>query len=519
MKIVFCPRPGRAALIWAACLAWVPALPASESGPASDEAALRRLTADYDRALARKDARDVAAWLHADYAYTGPESVVTGATEADPATRRLAAGGGPSRDMAVRVVGPVAVITGSFAADGDLAAGRFTSTWVRVGADWRLVAEHRSTNSGTVSAGPAENRVRQESAGPGPVPAEAAAAERLQQAQVQRQRGAVTRVIGRLFRPYESTQIGYTFDQDDDAFLDFQFSTMFPLFHDRYPEAIRGAPTEDLWRPVDYAGPSVYFAGTVRAGQYLGTRPSSPVVGKRFNPLLAVRFWGRDAQCELESEDNFLEFAYGHESNGQVIASRARFDQQIGVYRNQDRATTTPSGSPGTVAEESAFRSARDNISRGWDYLGVQWARDRDVDFAWAPQAKVALRARLNYFLPKGLFQGDAEGYNSWENDPQGKARDRVDGLSLRAALLAPPPDLDQSVGWARPLRFERRYVLTWTTGYKDPLRFNTVKFEAGLNVYGLPLTVWYRYGYNSDLTDYYRRERSFGAMLSFWMF
>lgn len=516
MKPVFCPRPGRAAPIFLACLLGMLGAPASAA--TSDEAELRRLTADYDRALARKDAREAAASRHADYAYTGPESVAAGSTEGDPAAWRLATDGGLSRDVAVRVVGPVAVVTGSFAADGGSASGRFASTWVRVGADWRLVAEHRSSDPATGRAGLAENRVRQESVRSDPVPADAAAVERLQQAQVQRQRGAATRVIGRLFRPYESTQLGYTFDQGEEAFLDFQFSTMFPLLHGGYPDAIRQAMTTDLLRRVDYAGPSVYFAGTVRAGQYLGTRPSSPVVGKRFNPLLAVRFWGRDAQGALESEDNFLEFAYGHESNGQVIASRARFDQQIGFYRNQDRAAPTPAGAGSGVDEESAFRSARDNISRGWDYIGVQWARDRDVDLAWAPQAKVALRARLNYFLPKGLLQGDAEEYNSWENDPQGKARDRVDGLFLRAALLAPPADLEQSVGWG-PLRFERRYVLTWTTGYKEPLRFNTVKFEAGLNVYGLPLTVWYRYGYNSDLTDYYRRERSFGAMLSFWMF
>ena len=69
------------------------------------------------------------------------------------------------------------------------------------------------------------------------------------------------------------------------------------------------------------------------------------------------------------------------------------------------------------------------------------------------------------------------------------------------------------------PDYIERCYVLTWTTGYADPFRFNTVQFEAGGKLLELLLMVWYRYGYNRDLTDYYRRDHSFGLMLSFWSF
>jgi hypothetical protein len=45
------------------------------------------------------------------------------------------------------------------------------------------------------------------------------------------------------------------------------------------------------------------------------------------------------------------------------------------------------------------------------------------------------------------------------------------------------------------------------------------VQFEAGVKLLELPLMGWYRYGYNRDLTDYYRRDQSFGLMLSFWSF
>ena len=30
---------------------------------------------------------------------------------------------------------------------------------------------------------------------------------------------------------------------------------------------------------------------------------------------------------------------------------------------------------------------------------------------------------------------------------------------------------------------------------------------------------LWYRYGYNSDLIDYYRKDHSLGLSLSYWNF
>ena len=71
------------------------------------------------------------------------------------------------------------------------------------------------------------------------------------------------------------------------------FSAMFPLplIPGDYPDAIRRRTDEPFFRHTDYSGPNFYFAATIRAGQYIGTRPSSPVISKRFNPLFAVRFW------------------------------------------------------------------------------------------------------------------------------------------------------------------------------------------------------------------------------------
>ena len=72
-----------------------------------------------------------------------------------------------------------------------------------------------------------------------------------------------------------------------------------------------------------------------------------------------------------------------------------------------------------------------------------------------------------------------------------GKARRSVDGLSFRYVLTAATPQGSaEPEGWERVLQFERRYALTWTTGYEDPFRFNTVQFEVGVKLFELPLMV-----------------------------
>ncbi len=495
---------------WLRCLAlvWAGPLTAVWSAPSADEPELLRLTREFERTLeGNGDAVALAGLLHPAYAYTGPELPAADLGDVTLAGRRIALGGGRGEALAVRMAGSTAVVTGGYRTDQKsrnpriVGHGRFTMTWVREGGRWLVLAEHRSLgDEREVAKAKTPSNVEAKS-GPAAFAATIAATP-----------GSLR--LSQVFRPYEPTQIGYTFDEGDDAFMDFKFSVMFPIFEPKRPDADVG-----FLRSLGYTKPHVYFAGTVRAAQYIGTRPSSPVVGKRFNPLLAVRFWGTDLAEGAESGENFLELAYGHESNGQFIASRARFEEQLQVYLNQARDAATPAEA--AIARKAAFLSARDNISRGWDYLGLQYARDWDTELPWASEVKVAFRAGFNYFLPRGVFQGGAEEYNAWEVDPEGKRRRQVDGLTFRYALTAVTPQAltGAAARWADFLEFERRYVLTWTTGYQDPFRFNTVKVEAGLKLYGLPLTVWYRYGYNSDLIDYYRRDHSFGLMLSFWTF
>jgi hypothetical protein len=309
---------------------------------------------------------------------------------------------------------------------------------------------------------------------------------------------------------YEPNEGGYTVDQADDSFLDFTLSLFIPLMApSKYP-ALERAPDNpaSFARPIRFQFerlPTPFFAMTERAGQYIGTRDSSPVVNKRFNPVFGLRWWAAGPQ---ETEDNFLELVYAHESNGQHVGNEAQFNAQMAAYLKRDTVRAD-----GDNAGE-AFRSARDNLSRGWDYVGIQWARDWNVDWP-VFEGKVGSRLKFNYYLPWGLMQRDAEDYKAWEHMPDGKWRRTVDGVSLRLTAVRPGASFAK-LGWVTP--FERN-ALILTTGYSKFGRYNTIQAETGFSIKEWPIIFWYRYGYNRDLIDYYHKDHSFGVKLSIWKF
>lgn len=77
---------------------------------------------------------------------------------------------------------------------------------------------------------------------------------------------------------YEPNIIGYTWDSDDVGFLDFSLSVRYQMFPKWITEGVNYLH-EGLGQDS-----AVYFSFSGRFGQYIGTRDSSPVVGKRFNP-------------------------------------------------------------------------------------------------------------------------------------------------------------------------------------------------------------------------------------------
>ena len=272
---------------------------------------------------------------------------------------------------------------------------------------------------------------------------------------------------------YEPNTLGYTKDSDDVGFMDFTLSVRYQLFPD--------LTTTGLNRLKAGLGDNtvLYSAATVRFGQYIGTRESSPVIGKRFNPKLFVRHWTDKKHTE------YVDFAFlAHESNGQSIDTPEEL--------RQERRT----------AERPEF--ANDRISRGWDYLEVIWKR---IPWKRNPNeddkgATLSTYATLKYFLPRGPLQGRAEEYNTWENDSEGKSRNRVNGV---AGMLKYVEDGSWLI--FRDFKFAARYE----TGYRDIFQYSTLRLELGTKFLQLPINLWTQTGYGSDLAQYYKKVSSLG--------
>ena len=61
------------------------------------------------------------------------------------------------------------------------------------------------------------------------------------------------------------------------------------------------------------------------------------------------------------------------------------------------------------------------------------------------------------------------------------------------------------------PALSHRFFAFKYQTGYQSPFKYSTVRVEAGVQVYGLPLVLWAQTGYMSDLANYFRTVNSFG--------
>ena len=291
-------------------------------------------------------------------------------------------------------------------------------------------------------------------------------------------------VVGKSFKlqSYEANKIGWTFDENDVGYMDFKVSLKYPFYYDeilaaKSKERLAGE-TSVKGVLVKYLLPIPYLAFTGRFGQYISTRDSSPVIGKRFNPKVFGRF--------LVSGTDYLDIGYGHESNGQRINSEVSYQDL-----REDFASN---------GEDPEF--ANDYISRGWDYLDLNWKYSINSPEYIEKEETFSTYVNLKFFLKDGLLQGELEESNEWENDSVGKQRKRVDGITIKAEYLRPE---NHFIGGIK---------LTYTTGYQGVFENNTVRFETILNLGDFPVMLWISEGYNSDLVDYYRRLKSSGVCL-----
>lgn len=238
--------------------------------------------------------------------------------------------------------------------------------------------------------------------------------------------------------------------------------------------------------------PRLYLAFTTRFSQYIGSRNSAPVVARRYNPELFLRVW-RDGGYG-RTDPSYWDFGYGHESNGQYINSEALFRQVEDFFED--------SGEP--------RQFARDNISRGWDYVSIDWRKQWNTGLIPNLEGQTETLIEYRHYLEDGFFQGEPEEFNSWEGNGGGeKTRDYYDGLRLSLAY-------DFVNGACQDFFCFEKVELVHRTGYASPFTHNTTSLELTTNIAGLPIHLWGRAGYNSDLVDYYDYTNSWGFGIEF---
>lgn len=232
--------------------------------------------------------------------------------------------------------------------------------------------------------------------------------------------------------------------------------------------------------------PRLFIAFSSRFSQYVGSRESSPVVARRYNPELFLRTW-------TDSNDSYWDLGFGHESNGQQINGPQAFAQLEQYYINQN---DTPS-------------FARDSISRGWDYLSVDWNKQWETGFIPSLKGFTTAHVEWRRYLNDGLLQGEPEEYNDWEGQgSEPKPRDEYDGLKFSVQY--------NLVNELCIIACFDRLELTHRTGYAEPFSRNTTSLELTTSLLGIPFHLWAMSGYNSDLVDYYDYSNSWGIGIEF---
>lgn len=238
--------------------------------------------------------------------------------------------------------------------------------------------------------------------------------------------------------------------------------------------------------------PRLYLAFSTRFSQYLGSRNSAPVVARRYNPELFLRVW-RDGGYG-RTDPSYWDFGYGHESNGQQINNQELFNQIEQFYADNNESS----------------RFARDSISRGWDYVSVDWNKQWNTGFLPNLDGVTETHIEYRHYLEDGLFQGAPEEYNTWERDGDDrKTRDYYDGLQMSVKY-------DFNGGDCSAFFCFEKVELIHRTGYARPFAHNTTSLEFTTNIAGLPIYLWGRSGYNSDLIDYYDYTNSWGVGVEF---
>ncbi len=250
-----------------------------------------------------------------------------------------------------------------------------------------------------------------------------------------------------LFSKYDENSLGYTADSDDKPYFDIKLSVKFILY--------------------EFVSPNTLYLGfTGKFAQYVFTRHSAPVLGKAFNPKIFMLH-------QIDMLNKYVEIGYAHESNGQEIDSLSVFNA---LY-----------AAKGDIAY--------DNISRGWDYIGITYSDSlkniiNDVKF----------QLNLRWFLNWGILQGYKDDIYQWEKTTQKYERNTIHGISIK---------LDHTKNYIWRIQLETGIKITHLKGF-------SAKVEAGKKIGNVPIIIWASTGNYGDLAQFYKRVNNCGIKLEF---
>ena len=307
---------------------------------------------------------------------------------------------------------------------------------------------------------------------------------------------------------YEPSAFGHTKNSDDVGFYNIKISVKFPL-----------APrfTKEWWGDQN----RLFFSFTGISDFYIGDRHSSPVVGKEFNPQL---FWQHSFSCDPGSQFKEAPFV-GASSTGSVPVKTSSRAQEAASdepsastplpcyftigYNHDSNGQAIDSLNQFLAARHSqGTEAAKDQISRGWDYIGTTAKFVPPSTDAY----RLSLYAQFKYFLSDGLLQGEPEELHSWEHPADGKPRKEVDGVGFLAKVQFHLSDSKCRQSDSKCFIGDGKVAIRYGTGYQDPFRYSTVRVEAGIQVFQLPIVFWTQRGYMSDLSQYYRYVNGYGV-------
>ena len=291
-----------------------------------------------------------------------------------------------------------------------------------------------------------------------------------------------------MFGSDRPTLLGVSKDSNDaDPYMDINLSLQTPLFYDQFT----GQDEKDC------SGKFLpYFGFNYIGAFYVGTRPSGPVVGKTFNPLIRGRIFLDSSNVGQKDRPDvkFLDVEYGHLSNGQTVSSQSEFNAQ--------------------AAELHSPRDAEDYISRGWDYVGatLHWYFG-SPDNGQAPgvlnkyqSISISYRNYIGGYLQKSI----EEYYPAIEPPRSITSLKQVKGFRL----------VDK-IGTGN--RFLSSVAVALETGIHRPFMYNSVRVDTELlsryfqpRLSGFSLDLWASVGHDANLVHYYERVSSIGLALLF---